>query len=556
VVITNVQKQFAPVVVRCIVIASLFVESWILINPANLERLFFLFIVLGGILATSNMKQFRGEIEVSKAGLLIVLFFVIWSGIVILVSESDVPQQVYGIYGRNSGFALYLGLAILAVITSSVKSRFFSKQLVLGLFVCGLISTVYGFLQKLNLDLLGWDVDRQVTGLLGNSNFQSSFLGMYSIAVFALIVFPSSIKVHANYLMISLGLSLVVIYFTNSIQGFFVFVVGVTVVILIKILMQSSKRLKMVTSSTVMLIGSFSVLGIAGIGPLARALNFKTIELREFYWVSGIEMVRESPFFGSGFDVYGDLYRVFRSPSSIVEFGPELASNAAHNVFIDIAVNGGLPLLFLYLLLIVFTFNRAIIVLKRQREIDPFFVSIFASWIGYLSQLFVSMNQVSIAIWGWSLMGALIGYERFTRVSEDESPKKDRQKSKADFGIDPSFFMRFLGGALIGFLLMLPPFLGEAKFRSALQSSNGEQIRLAALAWPRNPVFMVKATEIFRDNQLQKDALDMALKTTDQFPGSIYAWRTLLTLENLDPSLKEKAELKLKELDPLNKDYQ
>jgi O-antigen ligase len=551
-----VQKQLAPVVVRCIVIASLFVESWILINPANLERLFVLFIVLGGILATSGMKQFRGEFEVSKGGLSIVLLFVIWSGIVILLSGSDVPQQVYGIYGRNSGFALYLGLAILAIITTSIKSRVFPKQLVLGLLICGLISTFYGFLQKLNLDLLGWDVDGQVTGLLGNSNFQSSFLGMYSIAVFALIVFPSSIKLHTNYLMISLGLSLAVIYFTNSIQGFFVFIVGVTVVVCIKISKQSSKGLKIVSSSTIIFVGSFSVLGIAGLGPLARALNFKTIELREFYWASGIEMVRESPFFGSGFDVYGDLYRVFRSPSSIVEFGPELASNAAHNVFIDIAVNGGLPLLLLYLFVIVFTLNRAVIVMKRQREIDPFFVSIFASWIGYLSQLFVSMNQVSIAIWGWSLMGTLIGYERFTRVNEDESPKKARHKSNADFGIDPSFFMRFLGGALIGFLLMLPPFLGEAKFRSALQSSNGEQIRLAALAWPRNPVFMVKATEIFRDNELQKAALDMALKTTDQFPASIYAWRTLLTLENLGPNLREEAESKLKELDPQNKEYQ
>ncbi len=145
--ISNVQKQLAPVVVRCIVIASLFVESWILINPANLERLFVLFIVLGGILATSGMKQFSGEFEVSKGGLSIVLLFVIWSGIVILLSGSDVPQQVYGIYGRNSGFALYLGLAILAIITTSIKSRIFPKQIVLGLLICGLISTFYGFLQ-------------------------------------------------------------------------------------------------------------------------------------------------------------------------------------------------------------------------------------------------------------------------------------------------------------------------------------------------------------------------------------------------------------------------
>ena len=513
-----------------------------------------LFIVLGGLIGILTLKRFKNVVQISKSGIVLLLFFALWSIVVIISSKSDIPQQIYGVYGRNTGVALYFGLAVLAFIASSIKTKELSSKIVWGLLVAGLISTAFGTMQNFNLDILSWNVSgREINGLFGNSNFHSSFLGISSIAVLTLIIFPSTLKCRKSLLVGFFVLSVWNIYVSNSIQGFFVLIVGVTVILYFKIPQHLNKSFRLIYVTFIMIVGTFSSLGLFGSGPLAGILRFKTIEVREFYWSSGIAMVKNSLVFGSGFDTYGDLYRLFRSPSSTVEFGPDLVSNAAHNVFIDLAVNGGLPLLGAYILLIAFTFKRAITIIRRKKELDPFFLSIFASWIGYLSQLFVSMNQVSLAIWGWLLMGAIIGYEKTTRDPQVLTLKGTSLKSKSDFGLDPSLSMRFLGGALIGSLFILPPFLGEAKFRSALQSSNAEKIKIAALSWPRNPVFMVKATEIFRDNRLEKDALEMGLRTVEQFPKSIYAWRTLLSIEKLDLDLKEKARAKLRELDPLIK---
>jgi O-antigen ligase len=548
---TKANQQLLSLVVRGVLFSSLFIETWILINPANLERLLMLFVFVGGLLGLIRAKNFRDFITVQKSAILFFGCFAIWSCVVMIISDRDFFQQLYGDYGRNSGFALYLGLSLLALLLSSINSRELVSKLVGALVIAGAISTVYGVMQRFNIDVLGWERGGEITGLFGNSNFQSSFLGITSITVFTLILFPNIQNSKRWVMPILLSLSLWNIWDSNSIQGFFVFSIGSSIVVYFKLASTSYGNLKNIYGIVVGVGGIVGGLGIFQIGPLASVLSFKTIEIREFYWSAGIEMIKNSPIFGSGYDSYGDLYRQFRSQESIIEFGPELVSTAAHNVFIDLGVNGGMPLLLSYVALMLLTINRSIRVFRRESLVNPFFLAIFASWIGYLVQLFVSMNQISIAIWGWVLMGSLLGYERFTRTSIINTLRPSR-KLPVEFGLDPSSLIRFIGGGLVGLLLILPPFVSEAKFRSALESSDGQKIRDAALVWPRNPSFMVKSTEIFRDNKLVDMSKEMAIKTVEQFPASVYGWRMLISLENVDPKLLEKAKVNLGILDPLN----
>jgi O-antigen ligase len=552
---TDASKQLTSLVTKGVLFSSLFIETWILINPANLERLVVLYLFLGGLIGVAISKSFSESFKIPRISFIFLCCLAIWSIIVIKFSEREFFQQIYGEFGRNSGFALYFGLATLALLIFSTKSIDLVPELTKKLVVAGLISTGYGILQHFNLDILGWESGGEITGLFGNSNFQSSFLGISSISILALILFPVSFTLNRWVLAAILCLSLWNIYESNSIQGFFVFIIGVLVLIYFKIVESHFSKFKYLYAVLVGFIGTLTSFGLVGLGPFAQFLTFQTIAIREYYWKAGLGMIKNSPVFGSGYDAYGDLYRQFRKEDSIVDFGPELVSTAAHNVYIDLAVNGGLPLLLAYGFLVVLTLQRTIKVFRRQSIINPFHVALFASWIGYLAQLFVSMNQVSIAIWGWAIMGALLGYERLTRVALSEDKSKGSSKKVKEFGLDPILTVRFIGGAVVGLLLISPPFLSEAKFRSALESSDGKKIEQAALAWPRNPVFMVKATEIFRDNNLEDMSVKMATRTVREFPTSIYGWRTLLTLSNLNPKLQDTATTRLHLLDPLNPNY-
>jgi len=543
--------QLITLIVRGIILSSLIIESWLLINPSNLERLLFLFVFIVGLLGLVNAKNFENQIQIHKSGIIIFVGFIIWSMVIIFVSDRDFFQQVYGDYGRNSGFALYLGLSILVLIISSIKTKDLVSRLAGGLVFAGMISISYGVLQGFGIDLLGWDSGGEITGLFGNSNFHSSFVGMSSIAIYTMILFSCFENSKHWFLLSFLLLGLWNIWESDSIQGFFVFVIGCSLVTYFKLGSSTFARIKYFYGVFICLAGFIGGLGLAGVGPLANILRFKTIEIREFYWSAGVAIIKDSPIFGAGFDSYGDLYREFRNQASVIEFGPELVSTAAHNVFIDLGVNGGLPMLVAYLALVLVTFQRSLQVMRRETSVNPYFLALFGSWVGYLAQLFVSMNQVSIAIWGWALTGALLGYERFTRYPI-ESYSKHSRKLAVEFGFDPSLLVRFIAGGLIGLFIMLPPFISEARFRSALESSDGQKVRAAALAWPRNPVFMVKATEIFRDNDLVEMSKEMAIKTVEQFPRSVYGWRILLTLKDVDPMIQETAKRELSFLDPLN----
>ena len=120
-------------------------------------------------------------------------------------------------------------------------------------------------------------------------------------------------------------------------------------------------------------------------------------------------MTLDHPFFGVGLDSYGDWYRSSRGLISTLRSGPERTANTAHNIFLDISSNGGLPLAISYFAIIIYAFLSGIRVLRQNSNFNPVFVSIFSSWFGYLIFSAISINQIGVGIWGWILTGCVIG---------------------------------------------------------------------------------------------------------------------------------------------------
>lgn len=138
------------------------------------------------------------------------------------------------------------------------------------------------------------------------------------------------------------------------------------------------------------------------------------MQTRGFYWRAAVNMISHNPFFGVGMDGFGDWYRRARSPE-IARINPGITSDTAHNIPLDIGSGGGLPLMILYLAIIGLALYSIIKVVKRKSEFDVMFSAVVAAWFAYQAQSLISINQLGLGVWGWSLTGLIIGYEIHSR---------------------------------------------------------------------------------------------------------------------------------------------
>jgi hypothetical protein len=110
---------------------------------------------------------------------------------------------------------------------ASIKSKGLGPLVSKSLIFVGLLSTGYGLIQYLGLDPIPWTgTEGQITGLMGNTNFQSSLLGITSTATLCILLAQkNTFNLRVIYLSI-IVINLFVILKTQSLQGFLVFGIG------------------------------------------------------------------------------------------------------------------------------------------------------------------------------------------------------------------------------------------------------------------------------------------------------------------------------------------
>jgi hypothetical protein len=301
-------------------------------------------------------------------------------------------------------------------------------------------------------------------------------------------------------------------------------------------------------------IGFFLVLfGTLNKGPLASLLYKDSVTYRGDYWRAGWNMTVNHPIFGVGMDTYGDWYRRSRTLAATLRRGPDTTSNAAHNVFLDISSYGGFPLLIIYLALMALVAVSAVKVLKRQTSFNPTFAGLVGGWVAFQAQSIISINQIGLAIWGWVLSGAIIGYEINTRNSQLNPviSKKGKTGDKAvqsSAGSVIAMFIAFVLGLLVG----MPPYVASAKYKSALESGNPTVIQSAAYLWPVDYSRMIQVAGTLNENKLEAQGLEVALDAVKRFPDNYSVWATLDSMKSATPEHKAQAQKEMKRLDPLN----
>jgi hypothetical protein len=256
-------------------------------------------------------------------------------------------------------------------------------------------------------------------------------------------------------------------------------------------------------------------------------------------------MANEKPLFGVGLDSYGDWYRRGRDLEATVRRGPEIVTNAAHNVYLDMLANGGITLFVLYCASVILVVVSIVKILKSGKSLNSYHLAIIACWVAFQIQSVISINQLGLVIWGWVFGGLIIGLEFRLKSSNTAS------NSDADLA-NPAQVLKVFAGVLVGLLIAVPPFYASSKFKSALETRNANAIYLAAKLFPLDPVKLVSASTIFIENKMSKQAIELINLSRTNFPADFQTLKLISTSTYFDDKERESAIRLMRLLDPKN----
>lgn len=554
----TVHKRVSNLIVFAGPITTLAISPWFNFDPINLIKVLVLtcisFTAFG--LLIPYLFQLSGRI--GKALPIILIWFCAAMLSSFIFSGANKSQQFWGVFGRNTGILSYFSLCIILLVTALLNSRVAFLRISWSLIATVTVMSGYCLIQIAKLDPISWSAFFPF-GTLGNVNFLSGFMGLGLVTVF---IFATSKQFEKRERLFLSGLFIIglfVLLKSDSTQGMVALVVGIATFSLVKSWFYHKSIFLLTalcyTSGFVSL-----VLGLLDKGPLRGLIYQFTVLYRADYMHAGISMLLNKPFTGVGIDSYDDWYRAERGTISAVRNSLSRTANSAHNISLDIASGGGFPLLLAYISLLAAIGWAILVGLRKGRAKDPVFMAIAMSWVAYQVQASVSINQIGVGVWGWILGGALLGYSKLGRISE-ENPKTETQTKmerpvirsrngtpNTPPAISVVWSSLFLG---LGFVLSFLPLKTDADFAKASKAGSASLLLEVTNRTSANAFMLQKtAVDTFQSN-LPDIAKTINERLKSRFPRNIGGW--FITHENSIYTQSEKMEAikVIAELDPI-----
>lgn len=537
---------------------TVFVITGAVTDPVNATKHFLLGGVAFAVFAIAIISRKEILWRDHKVYLALSASLFLFSVSATLNSAAPLVQNLYGVYGRNTGLIAYLSFLLLALATLTLRRKVSFEKVLVGLFIAGIVNVFYCLWAWQVGDFIGWNNPyNTILGTFGNPNFIGAFLGIFLTTLVAYSLGDNrSVKFR-----ITAGIILVIgfleIQYSNAVQGIVVTAAGMSLIGFYVIRDRFKSAIPLVGYTIlVAVLGVLSTLGALQIGPLKSYIYKNSVSLRGEYWQAGVNMAREKPFTGVGMDSYGDWYRRLRDTQALVMPGPNTVTNAAHNVNFDVLAYGGWPLFISYLGLICLTLISILKMTIRLKKYDPIFVALTVGWVCYQIQALISINQIGLAIWGWILGGAIVAYEVTTRVTSKVEPVLEKkQKSRTS---NENFSPQLIGGLglVLGFLVAVPPLSADMSWRSALQSQQIEKVQAAlepGYMQPLSSARLANAVQLLEQSNLPDLAYSYAKKGIEFNPDYFDAWKVLYFISKSTQSDKDLALMNMQRLDPNNK---
>jgi O-antigen ligase len=553
----TIEKTIAWFLFIGVPFATVFLMTDTVTDPVNVTKLFAAGCVGGGVFAIALVYGLKDLWRTSKTLVIASALFILASFNSMFNADTPLTQNIYGVFGRQTGFAAYLVLIMVMLAAVLLREKKSFEKIVWALLIAGAINIIYSGWAIAFGDFIGWNNPYgNILGLFGNPNFIGAFLGMFITGSIA-FAFSDHFAWKYRVAFILLGiLALYEIKESHAVQGLVVTGAGLAM-IGFYLVRAKTKGWAFVGLYLVgvAIAGAFALAGALQKGPLASIIYKKSVSLRGTYWETGIQMGMDRPLTGVGMDGYGNWYRAFRPDRALIDTpGVKVVTNAAHNVVIDIFAYGGFPLLISYLVILGAGLWAILRVTFRNRAYDGTFVALATTWLAYQLQSIISINQIGLAIWGWVLVGVLVAYEFATRPKIESTEKAKPVKQK-----EMIFSPQLVGGigVVVGALIAVPPMAADMKWRSALKAQNVQQVEAAltpSYLAPRDSARMAQAVLLLENSKLPDLAYKYAKEAVLFSPNYFDAWRVLYSVSKSTDADKDEALKNMKRLDPKNPD--
>lgn len=556
------EKTLARILYIGVPFTCVFILTGSVSDPVNVTKLLaasvFGFSVLAVIMHSGLRLLWRESklLSISGSALLITMTFAS------IASESSFASNLYGIFGRNTGLLAYAAFLFLALAASLLRHKGNFDKLVIGLLSAGVVNVIYCLWAWQVGDFISWNNPfGTILGTFGNPNFISSFLGIFISAVTSYLILGRRSLGMKLIAFVFIFIAVLEILHTHSIQGVVVTGIGLAYNGFLFVRSNFKSSIWLISYSILVVIsGVTAIAGMLQKGPLTSYLYKTSVSLRGEYWQAGINMGLRNPLTGIGMDGYGNFYRQERDAGAIILPGASVVTNAAHNVIVDFFAYGGYPLLIAYLFFLGLGLRAILLIIRRQRDFDSVFAAISVSWICYQSQSIISINQIGLAIWGWVLTGALVGYEISTRAIEDADKADLKMNTKIKVKSKESVISSTLVagiGMIFGLFIALPPYNADTTWRNALNSQKLENVEKAltpSYMTPSDSARLAQAVNLLEQSKLYDLSYKYAKYAVEFNPNYFDAWKLLYFISKSTQADKAEALSNLKRLDPLNPD--
>lgn len=375
-------------------------------NPVKLTLILFIASWLTGHLIIDRKKLLnRHEM---RYPLLLILIFLL--SLLIATLNSSVRLIAWiGDFQRLNGFLFYASMCIIMIV---IGFYFKESDLLLfsrTIFILGLIISVYGLFQINGLDFIKWDNPyNSIIVTVGNPNFAGAILASVGVLNLGFAFWSLNNLIRSMFSIFLFCIILITIVLSEARQGLIGIVLGSAFIL--GIWLHSKKivigRLYFLVMS---LIGFFAALGMLQIGPLSQFLYKGSVTVRGYYWRAGMEMFKDHPWFGVGVDNYAGYFRQYKELGYSLNYGYDITSSNAHNVFIQIFSTAGIFTGTAYLLFILFVFWRGIWGIRNTPiQKRMYLATIFGAWLTLLSISVISIDSPGVTIWFWVLAGIIL----------------------------------------------------------------------------------------------------------------------------------------------------
>jgi len=530
------------------------------LDPINIIKFFFLFVGAGYLIADYKqvVSRFKSGTKTYRYFVISTLAFVLFQFIGLFLSGATFISQIYGVFGRNTGFLTYLALSILVLLASSLENSKQVREVIKYLFIITSFEILYGLLQFANIDPYSWkNLYNRIIGTLGNPNFSSAFFGIVASLMIPYI-FEKSLKPRMRLMvLLVIGVLFFLTTVSDSWQGTGLILVSAAIYFLTFVRsIHKARTFGYLIGLIYLGISALAIRGFQGDGPLGTYLNKPTFTIRMDYWSTAINTIKHNLLFGVGSDNFGDWFRLMRDEETVKRIGLGVTTNSAHNMVLDIMANTGLLAGALYLSVVFLILWKALPRLWRPETLDnKLFLPLFLGWFAYFIQSMVSINQIGVGVWGWILQGLMVALvlneKNFMNTEIEVTDKKKKKKNDKPMPA-PSLLRIIITPIFIVIAVM--PLYSDAKLISSLKSGDENKVFNAVIGFPLDPSRLNFATQTFSQNKLPEISLRSAKFTVEHFPNNYDAWDLLRQVTNKQ-SDRDLALINMKRLDPYFEKY-